>query len=106
MSQQPASGINYEKLMDPTAGYSSTEKVFDSIEKLFMALYMNSPVKRFVGTASIITLGMYFTKPAISFDQNGNARPAAFPNPNVPGATPLPFYLPGVLLGLFTAVFI
>ena len=99
-------GIDWSKLGDPTASYTSTELGIAKIESFFQAIGLDSSIKRFVGVTSVVSLLIWLAKPKISFDDNGNPKKAPFPNPNVRNATPIPWYLPGMLLGAFFSSFI
>lgn len=78
--------------------------IYNTFETLTFGI-ANGPLGRgsliFAITSGII----YFFKPGFAYDSNGEAKSFVLFS-NGPNTTTMPWWLPGVLLGLFTGLFI
>lgn len=74
----------------------------------FQLIYLDSPLKRFLGTAGFVTFLEFLIKPKYAFDPTtGKLRPVCnpFSDKNEPGCTYLPVALIPMLLGAVAALY-
>lgn len=77
----------------------------NGIETLMANLGLTTPTLRFLGGFSVTSGALLLLKPQIAFDKEGNARPWKLIEKR-PGATPVPWFLPGLAVGGVLALLI
>ncbi len=66
----------------------------------------DKPILRFIIISVIAGAAIYYFKPSAQFDEKGKARPFVVTSPKVEGATPFPWWLPAISIGLLSVVFV